>query len=142
MTDAETLMECAGCLGLASRRAARAISRSFEKALRPHDIRIGQFSMLTALALRGPTSIGALAVFLGLERTTLTRNIALVDAKGWVRVRPGADARARIAEITPAGRRKLDEAVGSWRNAQHAAAETIGPAGVAALHRIADRSTA
>ena len=130
-------MDCAGCLGLASRRAARALSRSFERSLRPYGIRIGQFSALTALMLKGPMTIGTLADFLGVERTTLTRNLALIEANGWVAVHPGTDARSRIVKVTSAGRAAIAAAFPAWRRAQSAATSAIGTAGVAALHRLA-----
>ena len=139
MSDQKALMECADCLCLASRRAARAISRSFERKLRPHGIRIGQFSALTALMLKGPMTVGGLAEFLGVERTTLTRNLALVEAKRWVAIYPGKDARSRIVEATAAGRAKVEAAFPAWREAQAAAAAAIGPAGAASLRRLAER---
>ena len=136
MTEASDLMECADCLCLASRRAARVMTRGFERRLRQHGIRIGQFSVLTALILKGPMMIGALADFLGVERTTLTRNLALIEAQGWVTIDTGGDARARLVEVTGAGRLKVDETLPAWREAQRAAADAIGPAGVAALQRV------
>lgn len=142
MSDVSDLMECADCLCLASRRAARALSRSFERRLRPHGLRIGQFSALTALILKGAMTVGALADFLGVERTTLTRNLRLIEAKGWVTIEAGADARSRVVAVTPAGRKTVEAAVPSWRAAQHAAAATIGAAGVASLHRLAAKPLA
>ncbi len=134
------LMECADCLCLASRRAARALSRSFERKLRPHGIRIGQFSALTALMLKGPMTIGTLAEFLGVERTTLTRNLALIEAKGWLEIHPGKDARSRLVEATRAGRDAVENALQAWREAQAAATVVIGPAGAASLQRLALKS--
>jgi len=142
MTDDAALMECAKCLGLASRRAARALSRSFERHLRPHGLRLGQFSALTALILRGPSTVGALADFLGVERTTLTRNLHLIEAKRWITIQPGSDARSRIVTITATGRRKVEAALPAWREAQQAATAAIGAAGVASLHRLAAKPLA
>jgi DNA-binding MarR family transcriptional regulator len=131
------LMQCRDCLCLASRRAALAITRSFEHRLRPHGIRATQFSMLTQLALRGRLSLGALAAALGVERTTLTRNLALIEKAGWIRSRPGDDARSRLIAITPAGTRKLEAAFPAWQAAQAKIVESIGPAGAVALRRLA-----
>jgi DNA-binding MarR family transcriptional regulator len=132
-------MECADCLGLASRRAARALSRSYERKLRPHGIRIGQFSALTALMLRGPLTVGTLADFLGVERTTLTRNLALIEAKRWVAIHPGKDARSRVVEVTAAGRARVAEAFPAWREAQAAAREAMGSAGAKSLLGLAQK---
>ncbi|HET7716432.1 MAG TPA: MarR family transcriptional regulator [Bauldia sp.] len=141
MADPADLMEVADCLCLAARRASRSLSRSYEQQLRPHGIRIGQFSVLTVLILRGPMTIGSLADFLGVERTTLTRNLALIESKRWVAIHPGKDARSRVVEVTPAGRAKVATAAPAWRAAQEAARKAIGPAGVASLRRLAERTT-
>src|SRR5262245_25885936 len=125
--------ECANCLCLASRRAARALTRAYDRHLRAEGIRATQLSLLVVLALRGPTRMGLLADALGLERTTLTRNLALLEKRKWVRVRPGEDERARIAELTASGRRKAQTAVPAWREAQAAAFATLGKDGVAGL---------
>jgi DNA-binding MarR family transcriptional regulator len=127
------LMECAECLCLASRRAARALTRAYDRRLRAEGIRATQLSVLVMLALRGPTRMGVLADALGLERTTLTRNLALLEKKKWVKVRAGDDARARIVELTAMGRRKAEIAVPAWREAQAAATAALGTDGAAAL---------
>jgi DNA-binding MarR family transcriptional regulator len=109
---------CVACHCLAARREARAITRLFEARLRPHGLRATQFSVLAALALKGPTPVKALAEGLGLERTTLTRVGALLERNGWVTVAPAEDARQRPFRLTAAGRRKLEAAFPAWQQAQ------------------------
>jgi DNA-binding MarR family transcriptional regulator len=138
MSEPENLRDCADCLCLASRRAARTITRAFDRHLRPHGIRTTQFTLLTKLALRGPTPIGELAEILGMERTTLTRNLALLEAERWIEIRADKDdARSRIVAIAPKGRAIMTEALPAWRKAQAAAGAAIGAAGVMALHALA-----
>ncbi len=132
------LMACAGCLCLASRRAARSITAAFERSLRPHGIRATQFTTLVMLMLRGPTPIGELAESLGMERTTLSRNLDLLEAKGWAESRPGADdSRARVARVTAEGQVVVRAALPQWRQAQDAVAQAVGDPGVDALRRLA-----
>ena len=132
------LLACRQCLCLAARRAARALTRDFDRRLRPHGIRATQFSVLTNLLMRGPLTIGALAEVLGLDRTTLTRNLTLIEAAGWVEIRPGADARLRVVAATPAARTAVDVALPAWHAAQQAATAAMGPGAVAALHTLAN----
>jgi DNA-binding MarR family transcriptional regulator len=106
------------CRCLAARRKARSITRLFETRLRPHGLRATQFSVLAALALKGPTPISELAEFLALERTTLTRGATLLARNGWVASTPSEDARRRPLRLTRAGRRKLGQALPAWRQAQ------------------------
>jgi DNA-binding MarR family transcriptional regulator len=141
MTDPLDISDCADCLCLASRRAALAITRTFERRLRPHHMRIAQFSMLTNLALRGPMAIGVLAAWLGVERTTLTRNLALVEAAGWVETASGEDARSRIVSLTASGRQKLEETYPAWREAQAEVTKRIGAGPTATLRQLSGQFT-
>jgi DNA-binding MarR family transcriptional regulator len=132
------IAECRDCLCLASRSAARGVTTVYDRRLRPHGVRATQFSILTMLILRGPTPVGALARSLGMDRTTLTRNAALLQAKGWITAKPhGEDGRSHVLSVTSAGRRLAQEALPAWRAAQESVANAFGPRGVAALHRLA-----
>ena len=105
------------CPCLAARRRARAITRHFDAFLRPHGLRSTQFSVLAALALRGPTVLGRLADGLGLERTTLTRSAATLERHGWIETLATDDGRERPLALTVAGRRALDAALPAWKEA-------------------------
>jgi DNA-binding MarR family transcriptional regulator len=137
MTTEPDFSQCADCLCLASRRAARAITRTFDRELRPHGIRSTQFSLLAMLELKGPLSIGDLAQALGTDRTTLTRNLALIEDQSLIRMRLGDDARARIVAITPTGKRMLTKAFPTWRKAQSALSESVGGPLADSLRRLA-----
>jgi DNA-binding MarR family transcriptional regulator len=117
------LSPCAQCHCLAARRRARAVTRHFEAKLRRHGLRATQFSALAALALAGPMPIGALAEFLGLERTTLTRSATLLERNGWMRTERSEDGRERPLRLTSSGLRKLESAYPSWKAAQDSVAE-------------------
>lgn len=106
------------CHCLAARRRARELTRLYEKKLRPHGLRATQFSILAALALKGPTPISELAEFLGLERTTLIRSTALLERHGWVETDRSKDARERPVRLTSSGRRKVEGAFPAWSEVQ------------------------
>ena len=132
------LLETTHCLCLAARRASRAITREFDQALRAHGLRATQFTLLSALHLAGPKSIGDLAELLSADRTTLTRNLALAERHGWVALRTDrGDARSRIAAITPKGSRALEAALPAWRETQQRLVDTMGAQAVASLRRLA-----
>lgn len=132
------LVECAECFCLASRRAARRITRTFDRELRPYGLRVTQFTILVMLSLRGATTIGELAEVLGVERTTLTRNLALIEKAGWIKIEPDEDdARSRIVGVTDAGCEAVGRAFPGWRKAQDATAAAIGSDGAAGLQRLA-----
>lgn len=118
MATMEELAQTKGCHCLAARRRSRAITRMFEERLREHGLRATQFTLLAALALMREVTIGKLAGFLDLERTTLTRAAALMERNGWVTNGEPDDARQHLLRLTDAGRRKLDEAYPTWREVQ------------------------
>lgn len=128
MNSSPDISACASCLCVATRKASRAVTSVYDRALAPHAIRITQFTILANLHLRGATSLGELAKFLGLDRTTLTRNLELVEEKNWVRSRPAnEDSRSRNLNITDDGRAAVFAAFPAWRAAQeHVAAATSG----------------
>ncbi len=113
------------CLCLHVQRAARALARRFDEALRPVGLTNGQFSLMTALSRPEPFGMGALASLLAMDRTTLTAAVKPLEARGLVRVLVDpADKRARLLTLTDAGHARLAEALPIWEQA-HAALEAL-----------------
>lgn len=116
---------CKGCYCLAARKAARAITRVYDQKLRPFGLRATQFSIVAALALKGPTPLGELAELLGLERTTLSRGAALLESKGWLAPGSSRDAREHVLRLTTQGRERLETAFPAWQEAQQTVGEML-----------------
>jgi DNA-binding MarR family transcriptional regulator len=112
------------CLCLHTQRAARALARRFDEALRPLDLTNGQFSLLVSLNRRTPPSLGSVAVLLAMDRTTLTAALKPLERRGLIKVAVDkVDRRSRLLSITPAGRVLLNKAYPVWKKA-HAAIES------------------
>ena len=109
------------CVCTAARRRSRDLTRAFEKAMRGSGVRGTQFTLLATLVQTGPIPTTRLADFQGLERTTLTRNLALLVRDGLVRIAEGEDRRVRKVAITPAGEEAARRAFPFWKKAQDAA---------------------
>lgn len=112
------LSDTKDCHCLAARRRAREITRRYDEALRPHGLRATQFSVLAALALKGPTPLGELADVLGLERTSLTRSADRLADDGWVADAESADGRVRRIQLTADGRETIEAAYPAWKRVQ------------------------
>jgi DNA-binding MarR family transcriptional regulator len=136
------MSRCSECLCLASRRTARTITRVFDRHLRPQGLRATQFSVLVVLALTGSMPMRRLAKALGLERTTLTRSVALLERRGWVVGGRSDDARERPIDLTAAGRRQVEAAFPAWEAAQGAVRARLGADGAKAFKRFARQSAA
>jgi hypothetical protein len=84
------------CMCLHVQRAARAVARRFDEALRPLDLTSGQFSLLMSLNRPEPASIGGVSALLAMDRTTLTANLKPLRRRGLLEVTvDGADRRGR-----------------------------------------------
>jgi DNA-binding MarR family transcriptional regulator len=100
------------------RRAARATTRLYDNFLRPSRLRSTQYSMLMVARFRGPVTLTKLAEMTVTERTTLTRNLTILEKKGLILIEPGKDRRERQVSITELGREVLMEAIPLWEAAQ------------------------
>ncbi len=114
------------CACLNARKAARAVTQYYDEVGRPAGIRATQFSQLALAAGRGPITVTAMAEFLVMDRTTLTRNLAVLERRRLLRVIPGEDRRERLVSITAKGRRVLAEAIPLWEEAQATIANSLG----------------
>jgi len=111
------------CLCLHVQRAARALARRFDEALRPLALTQGQFSLLMSLNRPQPPSIGEVSALLAMDRTTVTANVKPLERRGLVQVRVDPDDRRnRRLELTASGRALLAAAAPVWKRT-HAATE-------------------
>jgi DNA-binding MarR family transcriptional regulator len=115
---AVTLRVRDSCFCFALQRAARALARHFDQALKEAGLTNGQFSLLMALNRAEAPSIGALASSLAMDRSTLTANVKPLARRGLLRVVKDADdRRAKRLLLTPAGHAALAAALPHWRRA-------------------------
>ncbi|PKM29983.1 MAG: MarR family transcriptional regulator [Gammaproteobacteria bacterium HGW-Gammaproteobacteria-11] len=117
------------CLCRKARMADRTITRAYDEALRPCGLRITQFTLLVAIGYGSPGSIGELADWLAMERTTLTRNLKLLENEGLIISHAGAHHRSRAMTLSTSGRAKLDQAYPLWQSVQKMYREELGPQG-------------
>ena len=111
------------CLCLHAQRAARALARRFDDALRPYGITSGQFSLLNVLNRPEPASMGPVAKFLAMDRSTLTANLKPLERNGLIRIEVDPeDRRGRKLSLTAEGRKTLRAAMGVWKS-EHAELE-------------------
>lgn len=104
------------CLCLHTQRAARALARYFDDALRPYGLTNGQFSLLMALNRPEPPSIAPVARLLAMDRTTLTAALKPLQKNSLVEIiADTSDRRSRLLLLTPKGSDLLAKAVPVWR---------------------------
>jgi DNA-binding MarR family transcriptional regulator len=94
--------------------------------LEPSGLKVTQLSLLRAAGRLETAHISLLAESLQLDRTTLGRNLAVLEREGLVTVMPGDDSRTRIVTLTQQGRDALDRAAPLWDAAQARLVEQLG----------------
>jgi DNA-binding MarR family transcriptional regulator len=123
-----TILVRDSCVCLHVQRAARALARQFDNALRPFGVTSRPFSLLMSLNRLGPPSIGAVASLLAMDRTTLTAALKPLQRRGLVKITTDrADRRARLLELTAQGRKLLARSVAVWVSTHAAVESSLGP---------------
>jgi DNA-binding MarR family transcriptional regulator len=120
-----TVSDCAkmslSCACYNLRRASRAVTQLFDAYFDEVGLKATQFTVLAALAYSEdkPPTIGELAETLVLEQSSLSRNLAVLERLGFIRLVPGEqDRRERIVNLTRPGQRALAKGYPIWRKAQ------------------------
>jgi DNA-binding MarR family transcriptional regulator len=117
------------CLCLHVQRAARALARRFDDALRPVSLTNGQFSLLMSLNRPQPASMASVAALLAMDRTTLTAALKPLERRGLLRISADPkDGRARLLTLAPKGKALLSRALPIWE-ATHEQLEATLPGG-------------
>ena len=124
------------------RRAARAVTGLYDRILAPTGLRTTQVTLLVALEKAGLIPFTRLAGVLGMDRTTLTRNLEPLRRAGLLTLRPGEDRRVRLAAITDKGRKAITAAIPLWEQAQRQITEGLGQGRWNAVRRDLEHLTA
>jgi len=138
----DTTLPASLCTCFRLRKLSRIVTQRYDRELAAAGLNLNQYSILRRAA-RTPQNVGALAREIGMDRTTLSRDLKPLIAAGWIDLASSdEDARAKLVRIKPAGKRVLERAQPLWRKAQHEIDARLGAAGVNALHTQLDRAMA
>lgn len=127
-----------GCTNLKLRQLMRQVTRHYDAEVGKSGLKGTQYSLLSYVVKLGPIRPVDLARTMGVDASTLTRNLRPLIDQGWIAVEEGPDARSHLVVATPEGRDKRTEAQRRWRVAQEGINQLLGPARVVALHALLD----
>jgi DNA-binding MarR family transcriptional regulator len=114
------------CVCATFRKATRTLTLLYDAYLRPAGLRVTQYSLLKNVLAREPATVNRLAEATVTDRTTLTRNLRILQQGGLIRIREGEDRRSREVTVTPQGREAVAKATPYWERAQ---AHVVGQMG-------------
>jgi DNA-binding MarR family transcriptional regulator len=128
MTDRDRIAQLAStCAGINLRRAARAITNHYDQIFSEAcGLRVTQIPTLVKLYLAGPQTIHELAERLELDRTTLSRNLRILEEAGLVCIEPGEDQRTRLVSLTQSGMTMLLKVLPVWEDTQRQIVAKLG----------------
>lgn len=108
------------------RKAARAVTMLYDNAVKSSGLQSTQFSLLHVISKSDSIRISELAAKMGTDRTTLTRNLAILERDGLIKVSEGTDHRTRIVTVTQKGRGAIVRAIPLWNEVQHKVKQKMG----------------
>lgn len=114
------------CASSNLRRAARIVTRHYDRALRPIGVTAAQLPILAAISTGAANSITSMAKVLDIEASSLSRDLSLLQKKGLVRLTTATDRRSRALQLTPRGQRTLVAAFNAWRRAHNKLLSVVG----------------
>jgi DNA-binding MarR family transcriptional regulator len=134
MSDTDDVPEIAACACLAIRQSARKVTRLYDEALAPSGLKVTQFSLLNAIDRVPELSVNRLADILSIDRTTMVRNLKVLQKDGLVHIaKAEADNRRRELSLTERGEAMLAEARPLWAAVQAQLVDRMGEARYDAL---------
>lgn len=110
------------------RKATRRVTSFYDAALKPSGLKVTQMTLLTAIRVLEPVTIKHLAKAIVMDRTTLSRNVSLLNKKEMIDVKPGDDLRTRKLSLTEQGHAALVRAFPLWQRAQAEIIKELGEA--------------
>jgi DNA-binding MarR family transcriptional regulator len=130
------------CVCFHLRRSARTITQFYDRVLAPAGLKATQFTLLNLVRRAGGLPFSSLAAVLGMDRTTLTRNLRPLERDGLVKIEPGADRRVKVVRLTRAGEKKHADAEPLWAGAHARISQGIGEATWKSLRKDLSRTIA
>ena len=121
------------CICISLRKASRKMTALYDEALAPAGVNLAQFSLLRNVRRHGPVSLTRLGEITELDRSTLGRNVKVLERMGLVAASDDADHRKAAVGLTEGGRATLEQATPLWSGAQTRIGNRLGEAGRAQL---------
>jgi DNA-binding MarR family transcriptional regulator len=122
----EQVMSTDACTCGKLREAARAVTLLYDNAFKSSGLLSTQLGVLRTIYNSDSITISELAGQLGMDRTTLTRNLSVLDRQGLIKISSGKDQRTRIVTITSKGRTSITKAIPLWNEVQLKVKEKMG----------------
>lgn len=114
------------CICFNIRKSTRLLTAHYDRIMKPTGLKATQFSLLMAALQQDTASVTQMANMIGMDRTTLSRNLRLLEKKGLIIVSAGKDRREQLVALTDRGKQAINQGIPYWEQAQTEVADTLG----------------
>ena len=116
------------CAGWNARLAARRITAFLNRRMQGSGLSLAQFGLLAQIAAASDDTLSELAERTGLDQSTLSRNLQVLEAAGLIEIAADErDARRRAVRLTEKGAHGLEAGLADWRQAHGELARRLDP---------------
>ena len=126
------------CIGVRVRMLNRVVTRMYDDLLRPHGVRFSQMNILTVVSLQQPIQPSEVGKILAIEKSTLSRNLRLMEQNGWIASSPAANGNGQLFTLTAEGRSLYRKAARAWQQAQSRLSDLWGKSTMKTIRQAAD----
>jgi len=138
-SDYKPLQNTMNCAAMRMRRATRKITDYYNAIMAPSGLHANQFMLLVPLYLQPELTINELAQAAELDRTTLTRNLKVLEERQLITLSPGEDQRQRLIRLTIHGEQMVKIALPLWEQAQQQLVAQLGSSHLPQLFAYLDK---
>lgn len=119
-------MKKSGCMCIDFRSVANRLTQLYDNAMAPSGMTVTQFSQLHSIQQLGRPTLNELSEAIGLDRSTLGRNVRVLEKLGFVSMSVGDDARTRVIQVTRKGKAAFKRAAPLWHGVQTSLMASLG----------------
>jgi DNA-binding MarR family transcriptional regulator len=123
------------CIAVRLRVLTRAVTKLYNKALRPHGLTVSQMNILVAVSRLGDAKPQDVCRILHLDKSSLSRDVERMRAQGWLESLLGEDRRTGLLRVARSGRALLQKTFPAWHQAQRQAKALLAEKDIASLGR-------
>lgn len=126
------------CIGVRVRMLNRIVTRVYDDLLRPHGVRFSQMNILTVISMHGEIQPAEIGKILSLEKSTLSRNLKLMEDNGWIVNSPAVTGYGHLLRLSTKGRKLYRKASAAWDQAQAQLESLLGSQTTTAIRLAVD----
>lgn len=126
------------CIGVRVRMLNRIVTRVYDDLLRPYGIRFSQMNILTVISMHGQIQPAEIGKILSLEKSTLSRNVRIMEDNGWIRSSPTDVGNGHLLQLSTEGKTLYRKASAAWDQAQDHLNSLLGNQATTAIREAVD----